>query len=86
MGILIKLFILSVIVILIGTFSMYSVEYNKPNSKVKSLEDALWWCVATVTTVGYGDIVPVTSLGRYVAIVYGFWNFYDYSFYLYTYK
>lgn len=49
---------------------MYSVEYNKPNSKVKSLEDALWWCVATVTTVGYGDIVPVTSFGRYVAIVY----------------
>ncbi len=49
---------------------MYSVEYNKPNSKIKSLEDALWWCVATVTTVGYGDIVPVTSLGRYVAIVY----------------
>ena len=70
MGMLIKLFILSVIVIMIGTFLMYSVEYNKPNSKVKSLEDALWWCVATVTTVGYGDIVPVTSIGRYVAIVY----------------
>ena len=70
MGILIKLFILSVIVILIGTFLMYSVEYNKPNSEIKSLEDALWWCVATVTTVGYGDIVPVTGFGRYVAIVY----------------
>lgn len=67
---LIKLFILSVIVILIGTFLMYSIEYNKPNSKIKSLEDALWWCVATVTTVGYGDIVPVTSFGRYVAIAY----------------
>ena len=70
MGILIKLFILSVIVILIGTFLMYSVEYNKPNSEIKSLEDALWLCVATVTTVGYGDIVPVTGFGRYVAIVY----------------
>jgi voltage-gated potassium channel len=70
MGILIKLFVLSVIVILIGTFLMYSVEYNKPNSEIKSLEDALWWCVATVTTVGYGDIVPVTGFGRYVAIVY----------------
>jgi voltage-gated potassium channel len=70
MGILIKLFVLSVIVILIGTFLMYSVEYNKPNSEIKSLEDALWWCVTTVTTVGYGDIVPVTSFGRYVAIVY----------------
>ena len=70
MGMLIKLFILSVIVVLIGTFLMYGIEYNNTNSKIKSLEDALWWCVATVTTVGYGDTVPVTSFGRYVAIVY----------------
>ena len=65
-----KLLIVSVMVVLLGTFLMYGVESNEPNSEIKSLEDALWWCVATVTTVGYGDIVPVTSSGRYVAIVY----------------
>ena len=65
-----KLLIVSVMVVLLGTFLMYGVESNAPNSEIKSLEDALWWCVSTVTTVGYGDIVPVTSLGRYVAIVY----------------
>ena len=65
-----KLLIVSVMVVMLGTFLMYGVESNEPNSEIKSLEDALWWCVATVTTVGYGDIVPVTSLGRYVAIVY----------------
>jgi hypothetical protein len=70
MRILVKLFILSVVVVLFGTILIYSLEYNEPNSEIKSLEDALWWCVQTVTTVGYGDIVPVTSLGRYVAMAY----------------
>ena len=70
MDTLIKLFIVVIMIVLLGTFLMYSVELNAPNSEIKTLEDALWWCVATVTTVGYGDIVPVTSLGRYVAIVY----------------
>jgi len=65
-----KLRIVSFMVVLLGTFLMYGVESNEPNSEIKSLEDALWWCVATVTTVGYGDIVPVTRFGRYVAIVY----------------
>lgn len=70
MDAIIKLFLLSVGVILLGTFLMYGLEYNHPDSEIKSLEDALWWCVATVTTVGYGDIVPVTNLGRAVAILY----------------
>ena len=70
MDTIIKLMIVSFIVILLGTFLLYGVESNQPNSEIKTLEDALWWCIATVTTVGYGDIVPVTSLGRYVAIAY----------------
>ena len=70
MNTLIKLFIVAITVVLLGTFLMYGVESKEPNSEIKSLEDALWWCVATVTTVGYGDIVPVTNLGRFVAIVY----------------
>ena len=42
--------------------------------KMTTLLDALWWCVATVTTVGYGDVVPVTNLGRIVALVYMFFG------------
>jgi voltage-gated potassium channel len=36
---------------------------------VRSPEDALWWAVVTVTTVGYGDVTPVTGEGRMVALV-----------------
>lgn len=58
------------VVIFLGTIIMYNVESNTPNSEIKTMLDALWWCVSTVTTVGYGDVVPVTDLGRVVAMIY----------------
>jgi voltage-gated potassium channel len=39
------------------------------NAQVHGPLDALWWAFATVTTVGYGDVAPVTIPGRLVAIV-----------------
>ena len=53
---------------------MYGIESKAPNTKMKTFLDALWWCVATVTTVEYGDVVPVTSIGRMVALVYMFFG------------
>lgn len=38
------------------------------NSNIKTAEDAIWWAVSTITTVGYGDRFPVTSEGRYLAM------------------
>ena len=64
----------SAAVILIGTFVIYRIESKVPNTKMKTFLDALWWCVAIVTTVGYGDVVPVTSIGRMVALVYMFFG------------
>ena len=62
------------IVVIAGTVVMYNLEKGAENSQMTTLLDAMWWCVATVTTVGYGDVVPVTSLGRIVALVYMFFG------------
>ena len=37
--------------------------------KINNLNDGLWWAVTTVTGVGYGDVVPVTGLGRLIGAV-----------------
>lgn len=40
-----------------------------PNDNVRSFFDGLWWASTTITTVGYGDIFPVTTAGRLVGVV-----------------
>ncbi|MBN9645099.1 potassium channel family protein [Corynebacterium mendelii] len=58
----------SLLMILVAALSMYDAEYGQPDSHITSFGDALWWSVVTVTTVGYGDITPVTQFGRGIGI------------------
>ena len=66
------LLIASAGIMIIGSIVIYFVESGHPDSQIDSMIDAIWWTVATVTTVGYGDVVPVTDAGKVVAIVYMF--------------
>jgi len=61
-------------VVVTGTFVIFSVESNQENSQINTMLDALWWTVATVSTVGYGDVLPVTDTGKIVAIFYMFFG------------
>lgn len=55
------------IVVNITAGVVYYFEHQRNPEQFKSFEDALWWSLVTVATVGYGDIVPKTEFGRIFA-------------------
>lgn len=56
------------LVIAIGTL-MYMVEGQQPNTQFNNIPNSIYWAVVTMTTVGYGDITPVTPFGRFLSVV-----------------
>jgi len=54
--------------VIIAATVVASVEGGE-NASIQSFPDALWWAVVTITTVGYGDMVPVTAVGRAVGFI-----------------
>jgi len=52
-----------ILVTCLGTM-MFIVENGEPNTGFKDLGSSVYWAIVTMTTVGYGDITPVTPLGR----------------------
>ena len=55
-------------IVVIGSLAAYHAEHPA-NPGFATIGDALWWGIVTLTTVGYGDIVPKTTTGRWVAVV-----------------
>lgn len=48
---------------------LHSIESDVEGSKMPTWQDALWYVVATITTIGYGDVIPVTYWGRTVGFI-----------------
>jgi len=59
---------ISAVVVGISGIGIYLIESPHEDAQIKNLIDAFWWVSATVTTVGYGDVVPVTEIGRLMGI------------------
>ena len=56
------------ILMLASSLCMYSVEHNAQPTVFRNAFSGIWWSMSTLLTVGYGDIYPITTLGRIMAI------------------
>lgn len=64
-----KLFGYTAIFIIMFALAIYSVESSEPGSMIRDLPTAYWWTFTTLATVGYGDVYPITGIGRVIAVV-----------------
>jgi voltage-gated potassium channel len=68
-GPLLSVLVIFLMVLFLASVAVYFLERDIQPVAFGSVPAALWWAVATLTTTGYGDVVPITPLGRLVAAV-----------------
>ncbi|MDE4908034.1 ion transporter [Methanogenium marinum] len=61
-------FIIMVVIIIASTL-MYQIEYSAQPEVFSSIPESMWWGIVTIATIGYGDMVPVTPLGKGLGFV-----------------
>lgn len=64
---LLILLVLLVIIIVICSSLMYFAEHNRAGSLYSSIPATMWWAQVTLTTTGYGEMVPLSPLGKFLA-------------------
>src|SRR6202012_3596078 len=81
-GPLLSVLVIFLMVLFLASVAVYFLERDVQPGTFGSIPAAMWWAVATLTTTGYGDVVPITPLGRFVAAlvmicglgVFGLWT------------
>jgi len=66
---LIVLLFYTVVIIIILSFIIYEVEHEAQPEVFSNIFQTMWWAVATLTTVGYGDMYPVTAAGKIITTI-----------------
>jgi len=61
---------ISILVYLGLIFAIVEIEKDAPGTTIEDISDAIWWSAVTITTVGYGDVHPVTDSGRLIGYVF----------------
>lgn len=61
-------FFVVILVTSIGTI-MYMVEGGQPGTAFNNIPNSIYWAIVTMTTVGYGDITPVTPVGKFISAI-----------------
>ncbi|WAC03994.1 MAG: ion transporter [Methanoregula sp.] len=61
--------IMASLVLVLSSSAMYFVEHEAQPEKFSSIPGSMWWGVETLTTVGYGDVYPVTAAGRVISAI-----------------
>jgi voltage-gated potassium channel len=56
------------LLVFVSALAVFDVERHASGATIVSFGDALWWAMVTITTVGYGDLTPVTEAGRLIAV------------------
>lgn len=59
-------FLILIAGVLTAATAMYLAERHAQPDKFGSIPEAMWWAITTLTTVGYGDLVPITTVGRMI--------------------
>jgi voltage-gated potassium channel len=59
----------AVLLIYVASLAILQAERGQPEAHINTFGQALWWSMTTITTVGYGDLTPVTATGRIIAVL-----------------